>query len=54
MKIFVGRMLRRSKVLKPPLYRKRQDAGSDGSGIKHPLDSSAEYYTVTDVYAGTC
>jgi hypothetical protein len=52
--ISLGRMLRRSKIPKPPMYRKRQDVGADGSGVKHPLDSNTEYYTVTDVHAGTC
>ena len=46
-------MLRRHRVAKPPTYRKRQDAGSDGSGVKVIAEDDVEYYTITDVYAGT-
>ena len=52
-------MLRREKVAKPSTYRRKQDGGgsgvggSDGTGVKHRPDDDIEYYTVTDVYAGT-
>ena len=47
-----GRMLRRHQVVKPPAYRRRQDLGSDGSGVRRITPHDAEFYTIEDVYAG--
>ena len=46
-------MLRRHQIAKPPAYRRRQDLGTNGTGVRRIIPQNTEFYSIEDVYAGT-